>query len=653
MAKKFVLKRYCWNMGTTSYRVAKLNYKIEQMLLNLDEFWENNDDEWCDDTQEEFIKYLNQSTDTQRKSSMNAKDARVITAGLKDMGLIDESRKVTEAGKEYLDILKRSITEKNELLDIGSDSFVLLKQLLKMSKEVGEYKVRPFLLFIYLNIKLEYLTEEEFAFCMPLILNSSMLSTMEKYILKIRAGKMDFDDVIKKVILESEQYSYSKAKEYYMKQSVTEKIICQCGMNGDGESYDKWYWELYINLRDIYVKKNRSEKKINQLWKVFNGKTGKTIGIWKTLLFDDTRKKNKVLRNNVFDCSVDEKSFKEIFFDTLHLVKIKANLKEYSDVNKRYLCLSEIVQIGGNMIRLNTISKLYFYNICTGIKRIAFEKSEKLTSATKIDDISKIFAVTNEDMVKIAQKVYSIDVKTIDEIKGYISNEKLERFKTIVKKRFDNKKLIELFNMLKVENKKDEVSKYVTTEADLPTVFEYLMAIAWYKISNFEGNPLKFMRLKLDGNLLPVSHATGGAADIVWEYAKNSIYSQHDLLIEVTMLKSSAQKHNEGEPVTRHLGEHILDTRKETYCVFIAPELFRNTISYFINCRTYKYYAAEFKDVVDGMKIISLDIDDICEILEKEVKYGELYDVFDKAYKSSVDIPKWHEICIKNEIASL
>ena len=368
------------------------------------------------------------------------------------------------------------------------------------------------------------------------------------------------------------------------------------------------------------------------------------------LLFDDTTKKNKVLRNNVFDCSVDEKSFKEVFFDTLHLIKIKANLKEYSDVNKRYLGLSEIVQIGGNMIRLNTISKLYFYNICTRIKRIAFEKSEKLTSITKIDDISKIFAVTNEDMVKIAQKIYSIDVKTIDEIKGYISNEKLERFKTIVKKRFDNKKLIELFNMLKVENKKDEVSKYVTTEVNLPTVFEYLMAIAWYKISDFEGNPLKFMRLKLDGNLLPVSHATGGDADIVWEYAKNSIYSQHDLLIEVTMLKSSAQKHNEGEPVTRHLGEHILDTRKETYCVFIAPELFRNTISYFINCRTYKYYAAEFKDVVDGMKIISLDIDDVCKILEKEVTYGELYDVFDKAYKSSVDIPKWHEICIKNEI---
>lgn len=652
MAKKFVLKRYCWNLGTTSYRVSKFNYRIEQMLLSLDEFWEGSDDDWCDNTQEEFIKHLNQNTATERKSLMTAKDARVITAGLKDLGLIDESRKVTEAGREYLEILRKNAIKKNELLDIGSDSFILLKQLLKMTKEVGEYKVRPFLVFIYLNIKLGYLTEDEFAYCMPLILNSSMLCTMEKCILKIRAGELSFDDVIKKVILESEQYSYIKAKEYYMKHEVTEKIICQCGMNGDGESYDKWYWELYKVMKDIYLGKNKNEKEIKRLWNIFNGKMGKTIGMWKSLLFDDTRKKNKALKNNIFDCMIDEKSFKDKFFDTMHLLKIKANLKEYSDVNKRYLCLAEIVRIAENEISLNTISKLYFDNI-NEIKKIAFKKSEVLTELTKIEDIDKAFWVSADDMINIAQSKYSINVNTIDEIKKYASEEKLEIFKEIVEEKFDNNKLIELFRMLKYGNKKDEVTKYVTTEANLPTVFEYLLAIAWYKISNCEGNPLEYMRLKLDGNLLPVSHATGGVADIVWEYNKNTIYNQHDLLLEVTMLKSSAQRHNEGEPVTRHLGEHILNTDKETYCVFVAIELFRNTISYFINCKTYKYYAAEFKDVVDGMKIISLDIDDICEILRKKISYSQLYDIFDKAYKSSVDIPEWHNICIKNEIASL
>lgn len=653
MAKQFVLKRYCWNMGTTSYRVAKFNYKIEQMLLSLDEFWENNDEQWCDNTQEELIKHLNHSTASERKSAMNAKDARVITAGLKDIGLIDESRKVTGAGIEYLKILKKNTIEKNELLDIGSDSFVLLKQLLKMSKEVGEYKIRPFLIFIYLNIKLEYLTEEEFAYCMPLILNSSMLNKMERYILKIREGKMSFDDVIKIVILESEQYSYLKAKEYYMKKKVTEEVICQCGMNGDGYNYDKWYWKLYVVLKKIYVENHRKEKEVKSLWEVFNGKTGKTIGMWKALLFEDTRKTKKVLKNNIFDGATDEENFKEIFFDTMHLIKIKANLKEYSDVNKRYLCLSEIVQISENTIRLNTISKLFFGCIHNEIKRISFKKSKKLNSATKIEDISKIFAIRSEDMINVAKEIYSIDVKTIDEIKEHVSKEKLETFKNIVEKRFNNKKLIELFSMLKDEKRRHEVAKYVTTEANLPTIFEYLMAVAWYKISNLEGNPLDFMRLKLDGNLLPVSHATGGAADIIWEYEKKDKYSQHDLLIEVTLLKASAQKHNEGEPVTRHLGEHMLDTRKEAYCVFVAPELFRNTISYFINCKTYKYYAAEFKDVVDGMKIISLDIDDVCCILEKKVGYSELYDIFDNAYKCTVDIPEWHTICIKEKIASL
>ena len=40
MANKSIpYKSYCWVVGTTSFRTAKLNLKIEEQLLLLDEFY--------------------------------------------------------------------------------------------------------------------------------------------------------------------------------------------------------------------------------------------------------------------------------------------------------------------------------------------------------------------------------------------------------------------------------------------------------------------------------------------------------------------------------------------------------------------------------------------------------------------------------------
>ena len=65
-----------------------------------------------------------------------------------------------------------------------------------------------------------------------------------------------------------------------------------------------------------------------------------------------------------------------------------------------------------------------------------------------------------------------------------------------------------------------EIYQMVTDSADIPTIFEYILGIIWYKISERTGKILDYMKLSLDADLLPKTHAAGGEADIVYEYEK-------------------------------------------------------------------------------------------------------------------------------------
>ena len=111
------------------------------------------------------------------------------------------------------------------------------------------------------------------------------------------------------------------------------------------------------------------------------------------------------------------------------------------------------------------------------------------------------------------------------------------------------------------ERRDDEITAYVTDNADIPTIFEYILGIIWYKTSEREGKILDYMKLSLEADLLPKTHAAGGEADIVYEYQeKPGVYPAHTLLLEATLANSTAQRNMEMEPVSRHLGRHLLKT---------------------------------------------------------------------------------------------
>lgn len=146
-----------------------------------------------------------------------------------------------------------------------------------------------------------------------------------------------------------------------------------------------------------------------------------------------------------------------------------------------------------------------------------------------------------------------------------------------------------------------EIRSMVTDNADVPTIFEYVLAI---------------------------------------------------LLIEATLADSTNQRRMEMEPVSRHLGQHLIrsgDTH--SYCVFATNFLNINVISDFRSRKnTYYYDTQDYTRYVAGMKIIPLEISELKRIVKVSKTYRELYPIFDAAFNSPIPPHMWYESCIKNSV---
>ena len=151
----------------------------------------------------------------------------------------------------------------------------------------------------------------------------------------------------------------------------------------------------------------------------------------------------------------------------------------------------------------------------------------------------------------------------------------------MIDSKFTDEKLLKILSL--IANREDtEIQKLVTDNADIPTIFEYVLGILWYKLSHRQSNVLDFMKLSLDVDLLPKTHAAGDDADIVYEYPTSATYPAHSLLLEATLTERTNQRRMEMEPVSRHLGNHILRTGNlNSYCLFASNELNINVVSDF------------------------------------------------------------------------
>ena len=197
-----------------------------------------------------------------------------------------------------------------------------------------------------------------------------------------------------------------------------------------------------------------------------------------------------------------------------------------------------------------------------------------------------------------------------------------------------------------------QIQEMVTDGADIPTIFEYVLGIIWYKTSERQGKILDFMKLSLDADLLPKTHAAGGEADIVYEYPATDYYPEHSLLLEATLADRTNQRRMEMEPVSRHLGMHLIRTGNlNSYCVFATTYLDINVTSDFRNRKSSFFYDPQDPTkYVNGMKIIPIDTSVLKSVVSCQRKYRDLYAIFETAYNADLNPLEWYNSFVRNPI---
>ncbi len=658
---------FFWSLGTTSFRTKEFNYSIEKQLACLDDFWkipENSNQGWekkymapgqkdIYDIKNRYYDFMRERGVTVGDDSIKYKAAREKTSGLVDLGLINENHRLTEVGHRILEISQSEDYSSDNPLLISKDSYVYLKQLLKTFIKTDGVYVRPFVVVLYLLSKLDYLTYEEFTFLAPLCTSAEITEQMIKDISAIRRGEKSKEQIIVQVMMTKE--NYQKAYQVLMENEANEYIITQIGLNRKSRNYDKPYYPLYLLLKEIYLNKDYS--KAHLLYKQTTAVSN--VGrYWRRYLFDTVSlvaiKKApwKHLLPSVFDNVTNEEELKTAFFQMMHLIKNLATLQDYFDLNRRYLNIANVMIFGDEQVKLDLVPKQFFASAIEELYLSAYTPSAELEHDCKMENICPALKFDKEDVVARLNEELGIELDNIDEAYSEVEKRRYDRFKTMVDTRFTDNDLLQLLDDFDSRND-DEISKKVTDNADTPTIFEYVLGIIWYKVSGYKGRILDYMKLSLDANLLPITHAAGGEADIVYEYAETKDYPAHTLLLEATLAESTNQRRMEMEPVSRHLGNHILRTNnKSSYCLFATNYLDMNVISDFRGRKNMFFYdTRDASRYVHGMKIIPLQTSDLRSILMTKRTYSELYPKYEKAYQKDAGMMPlyWYETCVKEK----
>lgn len=649
-------KSFCWGLGTTSFRTKQFNRTIEEQLSLLDEFWhspENSGEDWANNNalQIRYYDFMKEQGFVSGDAPRKDKDAREKTSGLVDIGLITDNRRLTEVGVALLEISRSGDFASDNIFQIPRDSFIYLKQLLKTSNTVDGSIVRPFIVLLRVLSEFEFITMEEYTYLLPLCIDSHSTEYIIQKIRDLRSNLTTIESVIIERLMSMD--NYQEALSMLLTGRVSESLICEIGMNRKSRTYDRPYYRLYQSLYNAFVRSDSSA-----FLSVYEATRSINIGRrWRDYLFNTVSTRAiddnplSCLNHTLFDGVRTESAFKAAFFKVMHMLKAKATLSDYLDLNRRYIKTTDIVIFEDDCIKLDIVPKHFFGNVIEDLYSKAFNASEKLFDNCSMQEIAPCLVENETVVINGVNAELGTAVTTVADARIALEDIRYRRLQELIDDKFTDEKLLILLDLFERRNDA-QIQEMVTDDADIPTIFEYVLGIIWYKTSERQGKILDYMKLSLDADLLPKTHAAGGEADIVYEYPATDYYPEHSLLLEATLADRTNQRRMEMEPVSRHLGMHLIRTGNlNSYCVFATTYLDINVTADFRNRKSSFFYDPQDPTkYVNGMKIIPLDTSVLKSVVSCQRKYRDLYAIFETAYNADLNPLEWYNSFVRNPI---
>ena len=137
--------------------------------------------------------------------------------------------------------------------------------------------VRQFIVTVKCLTELINLSYDEFTYFVPLIKDeksAQIISNIKLY----RENKIKLDEIIYNRLMQISNYQFTK--NYVL---FDEDLICLVGMNRKSRSYDKPYYKLYENIKNIFIDGGNDYESL-----LISAKKNQSKTRWRNLIFKTT-----------------------------------------------------------------------------------------------------------------------------------------------------------------------------------------------------------------------------------------------------------------------------------------------------------------------------------------------------------------------------
>lgn len=556
--------------------------------------------------------------------------SRHYTSNLVKLGFTDAKRNISEVGKNILyptTVIKDKL---EELLPIDSVNIIYLRQLLKLKIFSSDKKnfYSPFCYALWLLLQKKRIDENDFFV---------MVQGINPYLNDLSLSTLDTSYSIDKIF---SNYNFTIPSEFEFKSKIPKEIFVSTFTNKKSSKTIKIYLNYYEYIYAFNEKKDN--KSLNELLLYYNKNKDllkKAFGYGKNIFNfknSNTPTVEEFLKENeqIFNGNLNKNLF--IAFSKSKLLD---SIKEYSDTTKRIFKASGIIsfengfvelayrELSESIFDLNILQKLIFGNIKQFDKYNSYDKYEENINSYYCSTFSliEIFNYSSDkitDILKAIQKKFN--GTELKEIPSILSDKRSQEFSNYIEKTYPPDKVKSILNLFNNRSNDYQIKELVSSDSSIPTIYEYMIGIAWYYFSGKRINLLNSFNLTLSANFEPLMHAGGGQGDIVI-YEKDKV-----IMLEATLMNTNSQKRGEWEPVLRHsanlkIEEESNNTGRDVTTFFIADTFDYNTINIWKAVSAVSLQSSFDKEkFTENVIIMPISTDELCILMDKSREYDDI-----------------------------
>lgn len=586
--------------------------------------------------------------------------ARHYTSNLPKIGFATDNREISEAGYDYLhseDIIR---TDFENILSIDNVNLIVLRQLLKLRIFSRNYNTTyaPFLLLIALLLEVEYYESTQLINFIQ-TLTPNVLPELQEMVEQIKQKK-PVEIIIENYIDYSSESNYLYLKEKnggFIDFPTFKNIFKNRKSSKKIDSYHAFYEAVYNFNNDM------SEENLHALYYTYindREALNKAFGFNSNIFNfpDDSFNISEFISSNIDNPFINPEDINLSIYNSFTRSKRYDQVYENSDTFKRLLQATGIFSFDSGIIRLKTpkIWELLFKDI--ELYNYVFEKSSSrewdnynqnldsyFMQSHTIDEIIESLSETTIEEV-IQDLVEDSDVETLEEVKLIQESKVNDDFVAHIHENYPLEVVRKLLLMFNDRSNDKKIQKKTDSTASLPTIFEYLVGIAWYHISDKDYKVIESFNLSLDGDFNPIRFAGGGYGDIIVNYPDDTV------MLEVTLMNPNSQKRGELEPVSRHtVNLTVAEHPRTVTTVFLATELDFNTVQ---NWRSQSLYPqrATLTELqgqeAESIRILPLTVNEFDEIIENGKTSTEIISSYDRTLTDNPMRIEWRDEIIKS-----